>query len=194
VEARAIRVTEAQPRPNGWWGMLLLIATEATLFLVLIATYFYLRFRTVPWPPDGVPDPKVLRPLAYTFVLVLSTVPMLVASSAARAGRHGLLASNLLAAVLLAGVYLWLQSNLLRDDSLHFTPRDNAYGSIYFTLQVAHAAHVFAGILLNVWLIFGVARRITLYRLVGVEAAALYWYFVNALAVAIVLVVISPSL
>jgi cytochrome c oxidase subunit III len=194
VGTPAIRMTQAEPRPNGWWGMLLLIATEATLFFVLIATYFYLRFRTVPWPPDGVPDPKVLRPLAYTFVLVLSSAPMLVAPPAARVGRHGLLVTNLLGAVLLAGLYLWLQSNLLRDDSLHFTPRDNAYGSIYFTLQVAHAVHVFVGMLLNVWLISRVARRVTLYRLVGVEAAALYWHFVNALAVGIVLVVISPSL
>jgi heme/copper-type cytochrome/quinol oxidase subunit 3 len=190
----AIRVTEAEPRPNGWWGMLLFLATEATLFFVLLASYFYLRFRTVPWPPDGVPDPKVLGPLVYTFVLVLSSVPMLVASSAARAGRHGLLVVNLLASVLLAGLYLWLQSNLLRDDSLHFTPRMNAYGSIYFTVNVAHAAHVFAGILLNVWLISRVVRRVTLYRLIGVEATALYWHFVNALAVAIVLVIISPSL
>jgi heme/copper-type cytochrome/quinol oxidase subunit 3 len=48
--------------------------------------------------------------------------------------------------------------------------------------------------LLNVWLISRVCGRVTLYRLTGVEAAALYWHFVNALAVAVVLVVVSPSL
>ena len=36
----------ADGAPSGWWGMVLLIATEATLFLLLIATYFYLRFKT----------------------------------------------------------------------------------------------------------------------------------------------------
>ena len=46
------------PRAFGWWGMVWLIGTEATLFALLIASYFYLRFRNGPiWPPDGIATP-----------------------------------------------------------------------------------------------------------------------------------------
>jgi cytochrome c oxidase subunit 3 len=187
-------VTREEQRPNGWWGMLMLIATEASLFGTLIATYFYLRFQTPDWPPYGIADPKLLRPLAFTAILVLTSVPMWVATQAARAGRRGLLWANLLGAQALGALYLWLQADLLRTNAASFTPRTDAYGSIYYTLQVAHAAHVFAGLLLNGWLLSKIWRRVTVYRLSGVQAVALYWHFVNALAVAVVLTILSPSL
>ena len=44
-------------KPSGWWGMVVFIATEATLFGTLIGSYYDLRFRTPHWPPVGVPDP-----------------------------------------------------------------------------------------------------------------------------------------
>jgi heme/copper-type cytochrome/quinol oxidase subunit 3 len=187
-------VTHEEPRPNGWWGMLLLIATEASLFGTLIATYFYLRFQTPDWPPDGIADPKLLRPLVFTAILVLSSVPMWVATQAAKAGRRGLLWTNLLGALGIGALYLWLQADLLHTNSALFTPRTDAYGSIYYTLQVAHALHVFAGLLLNGWLLSKIWRRVTVYRLSGVQAVSLYWHFVNALAVAVVLTILSPSL
>jgi heme/copper-type cytochrome/quinol oxidase subunit 3 len=193
MAARAITVTEEEPRSSGWWGMVLFVVTEATLFGVLIATYFYLRFKTPEWPPDGVADPKILRPLVFTAILVFTSLPMQMSALAARAGRHGLLAANLLAALLIGAVYLWLQSDLLRTNAESFTPRSNAYGSIYYTLSVGHAAHVFIGLLLNVWLLSRI-RRVTIYRLNGVQATAFYWHAVNALAVFVVLTVLSPSL
>jgi heme/copper-type cytochrome/quinol oxidase subunit 3 len=174
--------------------MLLLIATEATLFGVLIATYFYLRFKTPDWPPGGIAEPKLVRPFAYTAILLFTSVPMQVALVAARAGRRGLTVANLAAAMLIGGLYLWLQSELLSKNAESFTPKTNAYGSIYYTLSVGHAAHVFAGLLVNLWLIARVARRITIYRENGVHAASLYWHAVNLLAVAVTLTLLSPSL
>jgi cytochrome c oxidase subunit III len=187
-------VTREEPRPNGWWGMLMLVATEASLFGTLIASYFYLRFQSPTWPPGDIADPKILRPLVFTGILVSTSLPMWVATQAAKAGRRGLLWTNLLAALAVGALYLWLQSDLLRGNALHFSPRDNAYASIYYTLQVAHAAHVFAGLLLNGWLLSKIWRRVTVYRLFGVQAVALYWHFVNVLAVAVVLTILSPSL
>ena len=194
MSSRTITVTAAEPRPSGWWGMLLLLATEATLFGVLIATYFYLRFETPGWPPGGIAEPKLLKPLVYTLILLFTSLPMQVAFVAARAGRRGLAVANLVGALLIGGLYLWLQSDLLLKNAESFTPRTNAYGSIYYTLTVGHAAHVFAGLLLNLWLIVHLARRITGYRANGVRAAALYWHAVNALAVVVTLTVLSPSL
>ena len=43
-------------RPAGWWGMVVFVASEATLFGAFIGTYYYLRFKTPAWPPDGIPS------------------------------------------------------------------------------------------------------------------------------------------
>ena len=52
--------------PNGVWGIALFIATEATLFGALIASYFYLRFKHAGWPLGGIAPPKPALPLAIT--------------------------------------------------------------------------------------------------------------------------------
>ena len=45
--------------PLGWWGVAMLIATEAALFGMMVGSYFYLRFKNAQWPPPGIPEPKV---------------------------------------------------------------------------------------------------------------------------------------
>ena len=72
--------------PNGIWGVMLLVATEATLFGTLFGTYFYLRSNTVVWPPSGVEDPKVALPLVLNAILASTSVLMLLAARGVRAG------------------------------------------------------------------------------------------------------------
>ena len=180
--------------PNGWWGMALLIATEATLFGTMIASYFYLRFQSVTWPPAGIEPPKVALPLSLTGVLVLTSIPMFLAVRAARAGRPGGAIGWIVPALLVQCGYLAVQIVLYLDDLSKFSPKDTSYGSIYFTLLMTHHIHVLIGILLNLWICFRLLRGLTAYRLTGVRAIALYWYFVNVAAVAVVLTQLSPSL
>jgi heme/copper-type cytochrome/quinol oxidase subunit 3 len=180
--------------PVGLWGMALLIATEATLFGTLLATYYYLRFQTTDWPPGSIEAPSVALPLAITGALVLTTIPMLLAAAAARAGRVGITRWMLVLAILVQAGYLAVQIILFKEDLGRFSPRDSAYGSIYFLLLGADHAHVLIGILLNCALLGWLMRGLTSYRLVGVRAVALYWYFVNAVTVLVVLTQLSPSL
>ena len=71
--------------------MVLLIATEATLFALLLAAYFYLRFTAEgAWPPDGLADPKIGQPLLATLVLVASRRAVAWAASAAGGCALGL--------------------------------------------------------------------------------------------------------
>ena len=181
-------------RPNGWWGMAVFVATEATLFGTLIGSYFGLRFKAAHWPPVGVPDPKVAVPVVLTFVLVATSVPMQLAFVFARRRLAGLTCLALLVALVVQCGYLAMQIHLYVDDLHHFSPSETAYGSIYFTLVGAHHAHVFVGILLNVWLLLRLASGVTTYRIVGVQSVTFYWHFVNVLAVIVTVVQISPSL
>ena len=181
-------------RPNGWWGMAVFVATEATLFGTLVGTYWYLRFRAVHWPPLGVPDPEVLLPVVLTLVLVSTSIPMQLAFVSARGGRLGATRLLLAVALLVQAGYLAMQIHLFVDDLHHFWPSATAYASIYFTLIGAHHAHVFVGILLNAWLLLRLSTGLTTYRLVGLQSTTFYWHFVNVLAVVVTLVQISPSL
>lgn len=179
---------------NGSWGMALLIATEATLFSALIATYFYLRFRTETWPPEGTPQPEVTLPLAYTAMLVASAVPMLAAVLSARRGHVRAAWVSIALAFAVQGTYLGLVLHLFVSDFHDFKPDDNAYGSIYFMLLGVHHAHVAVGLLLDLWLLARLAGGLTGYRMAGLRAIALYWYFVIAAGVLVTLTTLYPSL
>jgi cytochrome c oxidase subunit III len=180
--------------PNGWWGAILFIATELTLFGCLIATYFYLRFNNPHWPPLGVEPPKVALPLVLTAILVSTTIPIFFAVRAARAGNARLAWLLFFVALLVQGGYFGIQVHEFLSDLDKMSPHDSAYASIYFTLVGAHHAHVVVGMLIELWVLAKLLGGLTNYRLIGVRVAAFYWYFVNFMAVAVVLTQIYPSL
>ncbi len=190
----SVPYTQRVAKPNGWWGMVVFVATEATLFGTLIGSYYDLRFKTPRWPPTGVPDPKLAMPLILLGVLVSTSVPVQLASVFARAGRTGATQLSLLVALVVQSGYLAMQIHLYVDDLHRFSPQQSAYASIYFTLVGAHHAHVLVGVLLEAWLLLRLFGGNTAYRAVGVQGAAFYWHAVNALAVAVTLVQLSPSL
>src|SRR5256885_6585978 len=180
--------------PNGWWGEALFIATEATLFGTLIATYYYLRFNATHWPPPGVEHPKVALPLILTAILVATTVPIFFAVRAARAGSARLAWLLFLVAVVVQAGYLGVQVHEYLSDLDKMSPQGSAYASVYFTLIGAHHAHVVVGMALELWVLWKLLGGLTNYRLTGVRVAAFYWYFVNLLAIAVVLTQVYPSL
>jgi heme/copper-type cytochrome/quinol oxidase subunit 3 len=180
--------------PNGWWGMALLVATEATLFGTVLATYYYLRFKTVTWPPAGIEPPDVALPLALSAGLVATSAPLLLAARFARADERGRTIALVLVALLVQAGYLAVQVVLFGRDLGDFSPRDSAYGSVYFSMLALHHAHVALGLLLELGLLALLARGLSRHRAVGVRTVALYWHFVNAMAILVVLTQLSPSL
>ena len=181
-------------KPNGWWGMAVFVATEATLFGTLVGTYFYLEFTNPRWPPPGLPEPKVLAPLLLTAALVATSIPVQVSYSAARRERLRLAQLALVLALLVQAVYLALQLRLFVEDLDSFSPNASSYASIYFTLVGAHHFHVVVGMLLEAWFVLRLVSGLTRYRLVGLQATAFYWHFVNVVAVVVVLTQVSPAL
>lgn len=180
--------------PNGLWGAALFLATEVTLFGCLLATYFYLRFNNTHWPPPGVEPPKVALPLILTAILVSTTVPIFFAVRAARAGNARLAWLLFFAALVVQAGYFGVQVHEFLGDLDKMSPHDSAYASIYFTLIGAHHAHVVVGMAIELWVLWKLLRGLTNYRMIGVRVAALYWYVVNALAIAVVLTQVYPSL
>jgi len=190
-------VVPARPRsaaPSGWWGMAAFVATEATLFGVLFGSYAYLRFETVHWPPDGIAAPKVVLPLVLAGLLAATSVPMALASSAARAGLARRASTLILVALAVQSVYFGIQIHQMSSDLTHFTPQRDAYASIYYTLLGADHAHVAVGLLLNIWLLLRLAGGVTRYRIVAVRAITFYWHAVNVLTVLVTACLLSAAL
>jgi heme/copper-type cytochrome/quinol oxidase subunit 3 len=191
-----VRVVERrrQALPNGVWGVVLLIASEATLFGLVLSSYWYLRFRARSWPPPGIEHPKVLLPVVLTAVLVATSVPLLLAVRCARDGRPGAARALLALALLVQAGYLAAQILVFRHDLDSFSPSATAYGSAYFGMLGLHHAHVAVGVLLSAGILARLAGGLTAYRVTGLRAISWYWHFVNALAVLVVLTQVSPSL
>jgi heme/copper-type cytochrome/quinol oxidase subunit 3 len=181
-------------RSNGWWGMVVFVTGETALFLMLFATYFYLRLQSAHWPPAHVAEPPVLTPALLTLALVSTSVAMQRAWSRAqlleRARAWRWLAA---AAVVQSGYLAWQLHDFV--DGVHETPPSHsAYASIHFTMLAIDHLHVLLGVLLTTWMLLRLATRITPYRLRGLQAITFYWHAVNVITVAVLLVSISPRL
>ena len=180
-------------RPNGWYGMLALVAAESALFATLLATYAYLRFSDPRWPPPGIEPPSITAPLVLAFVLVAASVPLALASRTARRRSAGPLIAPVALALVIQAVYLAFQVHLYADDLGRFSAGASAYGSIYFTLLAVHHAHVGVGVLLDGWLLTRLRGDLTEYRRGAVMAVALYWYFVSLAGLAVTATILIPA-
>lgn len=185
----------ARPGPSkAWWGMAMFVASESALFAMMIGSYFYLRFKNLHWPPQGIPEPKVVVPLVLLGVLLTTSAVMQLAVTAGRAGRLGRTRALLLLALVVQAGYFAMQVHEYAGDLTRFQPADHAYASIYYTLLGADHAHVAVGILFNLWLLAKLLRGFTGYRLRALTAIAFYWHAVNAITVAVTLTVLSATL
>jgi heme/copper-type cytochrome/quinol oxidase subunit 3 len=179
---------------SGWWGMAIFIAGETTFFALVISSYFYLRFQVADWPPPGVEKPKVLLPLVLTAILVAASAPLV---AAVRAGRRGRLTAAwllVLVALLIQAGYLGVQIHEFLTDLDKVRPKESSYGSIYIAMLGLHHLHVAVGIAIEAWLVTRLWSGMTNYRMIALRVVALYWYFVNTVAVAVVFTQIYPSL
>jgi len=190
ADAAALR----RGRPVAWWGTLMLIASESTLFGCLIGTYFYLRFESPTWPPVGIPAPSLLTPIVLALVLAASAIPLRLATRAAHSARVAGAWLLVVVALLVQAGYLAYAIHDFRDHLHAFTPQTNAYGSIYYVLLGADHAHVAVGLLLSAWLLLKLSRGLTTYRLNALDAIAFYWYAVIVLTLVLTATILSARI
>ncbi|HEX3807571.1 MAG TPA: hypothetical protein VHV52_12410 [Gaiellaceae bacterium] len=189
MTATAVRIA----RPNGWWGMALFVATEATLFGTLVGTWIYLRFENAHWPPPPLPNPPVLTPTLLTLALLTTSIFMQLAWRAAREWRRSRAWTLIAVAFAIQVFYLSWQ---LHDFVLAvhaFPPRASAFSSVYVTMLGIDHAHVLVGLLLSAWLLVRIATKITRYRLVALQAITFYWHAVNVITAVVLIVTVLPS-
>jgi cytochrome c oxidase subunit 3 len=164
-------------------GMLLFITSEVMFFAGLFAAYFNTRASNHPWPPEEFAD--ILNPfsliLVATVILISSSFTCQLAVWAIRRNDRTGFLRNIAFTFVLGIVFLLLQAydySLLFADGM--TLGSGPFGTTYFTLTGFHGAHVFGGvIMLGVVLYRGMAGQFSSRHHDAVEAASLYWHFVD---------------
>lgn len=176
---------EIAGRSLNWWGMIFFIASEALIFANLIAAYLYLEIRDNSTPmhwklPNG-EHLDIVYPLINTFILLASSIPARMAGAGIAKNNRRNLILGLLGAIVLGAIFLGGQiyeyTNLFGQ---HFTPQYQAFGSGFFTLTGFHGLHVTVGILfLLIVLIRSLRGDFTARNHFAVQAAEMYWHFVD---------------
>ena len=149
----------------------------------LFGAYFATKASRTPWPPEEFKD--TLSPfgliLVATVILVVSSITCQLGVNAIRRGDRTGFMRNMTVTFALGVVFLLLQAydySVLFGEGL--TLDAGPYGTTYYTLTGFHGAHVFGGaIMLGVVLYRGTAGQFSARHHDAVEAASLYWHFVD---------------
>jgi cytochrome c oxidase subunit 3 len=168
-------------------GMLLFITSEVMFFGGLFAAYFNLRANAPQWPPIN-PETNEVFHLAIlpfvgpaTLLLILSSVTCQIAVWGIRRDDRTAFIRAMAVTVVLGAIFLVMQLidySLLGSEGL--TLSSGSYGTTYYTLTGFHGAHVFGGVvMLSVVLYRGMAGQFSGRHYDAVEAASLYWHFVD---------------
>ena len=180
VETPGLTATAAGRRGYavGWWGMVVLIATEATVFLALLASYFFLRAGSSEWPQGGIAPPDLSRITFFSVILIASSLPLFWAEPAIARGKLTRL-RVLLAVSFVMGV-AFLANQVLEFHDLDFNLRANAYAAVFIITTGLHGLHVLAGLLMSavVQLKAGLGHFDAEHHLT-VDVFVLYWHFVD---------------
>ena len=205
--------TTAQPEQqnvNAWEGnrlpfgssygklmMWFFLLSDAFTFSALLLIYGFLRMGSTNWPnPEKVFDsvPFVVNsgaPLVFvglmTFILILSSVTMVLAVEAGHRNDKPSVIKNLIGTIILGAAFLGCQAMEWTHMIQHGTTLsgnhygDVMFGQLFFLITGFHGFHVFSGILLvtisAVMTSKGVFERRGHYEMV--EKIGLYWHFVD---------------
>ena len=166
------------------------LGSECLFFGSLISTYLLYRSRT-----GSGPTPAEVYDIPFTsvssFVLLMSSLTMVLALSAIQRGNHKGLRVWLLATAFLGMTFIGGQIyefTTFYEEGL--TLSQSPFGSAFFVLTGFHGAHVTVGILMLLLTTgLSMAGRIPQAESRKVELVGLYWHFVDIIWVIIFTVV-----
>ncbi|HEX3541101.1 MAG TPA: cytochrome c oxidase subunit 3 [Acidimicrobiales bacterium] len=171
------------------------LGSECLLFGALISTYFLYQGRNITGP-----TPKQIYDIPYTsissFVLLMSSLTMVLALAAIQRGDHRRLRLWLTATALLGTVFIGGQvyefTSFIHEG---LTVRTNLFGSSFFVLTGFHGVHVTLGIMMLLSLVIMSSKgRLGQDKAGVVEIIGLYWHFVDVVWIVIFTVVyLIPS-
>ena len=163
------------------FGLATFLVADAMTFAGFFAAY--LTFKAVnPLPDGGIYELELPLPILNTVLLLVSSATFHRAGQAIRQDDHGRCRRWLL---ITAGLGLaFLVSQMVEYFTLPFGLTDNLYASTFFAATGFHGLHVTLGALM-ILIVWWQARqpqgRVTAADHFPLEAAELYWHFVDGI-------------
>lgn len=167
------------------------LGSDCLFFGSLIATYLVYRGKSLTGP-----YPHEVFNIPYTtisaFVLLMSSLTMVLALAAIQRGdmsrlKLWLVATALLGAVFLGGQYFEF-TFFVEHEGL--TLWSNLFGSTFFTLTGFHGTHVALGVVMLLsFFILAMRGRLRQEQHLNIELLGLYWHFVDIVWIVIFTVV-----
>jgi cytochrome c oxidase subunit 3 len=165
-------------------GFILFVISEVFFFISLFWAFFHSALSPTvelgcAWPPAGI---EVMNPWE---VPLLNTVLLLSSGATVTLAHHGLIQGNrkftiygLFATIALAILFTGFQG--FEYINAPFTIADSVYGSTFYFTTGFHGFHVLIGtIFIAVGLYRVINYHFTDFHHVGLEAAIIYWHFVD---------------
>ena len=166
--------------PDKKLGMWIFLCSEVMFFTGLLGGYIVLRFGSAMWP---VPSTILNVPLTAfnTFLLICSSVTMVLGLAAAQQGNHAKRNNFLLATCLIGASFLSVQVYEYRHLLFveHFTPSSSLFGSVFFTTTGFHGFHVLCGVICMTFVTVRAFKGKYDANWEGIENIGLYWHFVD---------------
>jgi len=174
---------------RGIVGMVCLIIAEAAIFIIFVVAYVFYLGKSLAGPT---PRDVLQLPIFTTICLLSSSFTVMSAVSALHKSNRNICSLWLAVTVLLGIIFLggtaheWY--SLIYRQGL--TIRTNLFGTTFYSLVGLHATHVVFGLcLLSLALLFSLRGQMTSKHTERLEVLSLYWHFVDAVWVAVFLVV-----
>src|SRR4051795_925338 len=168
---------------NAKLAIWLFLSSEALFFGAFISTYFLYRGRDAEFLKGPTPDEMFNIPFTSvtSFILLMSSLTMVLALAAMQRGDHRRLRIWILATAFFGMTFIAGQVYEFTEfyrEGLHLGT--NLFGTTFFVLTGLHGAHVTIGIvwLLSLWG-WSFQGKIDSSRSEAVEIAGLYWHFVD---------------
>ena len=168
-------------------GMWAFLGSECLLFGGLISTFLLYRGEEVARGPDVVDIFDIPFTSVSSFVLLMSSLTMVLALAAIQRGDHAKGRTWLVTTALLGATFISGQTyefTVFFREGLGYTT--NLQGSAFFTLTGFHGVHVTIGIIMLLSLtVMSLRGRLPTERAETVEIVGLYWHFVDVVWIVI---------
>jgi cytochrome c oxidase subunit III len=161
------------------FGLFMFLLAEGMIFVGLFTAYLTFRSVSPVWPPAGTPTLELWLPGVNTIILIASSFVIHEADKAIKKNDVAGLRTWFLATAVMGVTFLVGQ--LYEYFHLEFGLKTNLFASTFYVLTGFHGLHVAFGLILiaSVWWRSQKVGHYSSDHHFGVEAAELYWHFVD---------------
>jgi cytochrome c oxidase subunit III len=185
MEGHSAGLTSGPPFaiPTKKLAMWLFIIADTMTFAACLVAYLFLRNGTANWPTPFKFSPSIVNVMLMTFILITSSLTMLIGLRHAKAGDKAAAFRWILITAAAGAVFALLHMREwmgMIDEGVtlfHNPWGSGLFGAAFFSITGLHLLHVTSGVI--ALLVVGVRYQGGRYNADDIEILGLYWHFVD---------------